>query len=259
MKIIDNLRYTPVGRCIYCGNTKNLQKEHILPFGLSGSAILPESTCNQCAKITGHFEQKVLRGPMWAVRVYRELKSRTRHQDAPKYFPLTVINNGTEQVVQVPTQEYPILLHFPIFQPPAYLNPSGYEKGILVSGVVTVSFGPRPDTVARKLGVETLRISQAQEPIAFARMIAKIAYAWAAAENKLNLIRGMPFILPAILGKADDIGRWVGTLTEPIQKYEGLLHRILIHEDHDRHLLFGEVQLFSDSETPKYGVILGEI
>lgn len=259
MKILDNLQYASIGRCIYCGNTENLQKEHILPFGLSGSAILTKSTCNRCAKITGQVEQKVLRGPMWAVRVYRELKSRTRHQDAPKHFPLKVITNGTEQVIQVPIKEFPILLHFPIFEPPAYLNPGGYEKGILVSGVATVSFGLRPEVVAKRLGVDTLSINQAQEPIAFARMIAKIAYAWAAAENKLNLIRGMPFVLPAILGKADDIGRWVGTLTDPIKKYEGLLHRILIHEDYERHVLIGEVHLFSDSETPRYGVILGEI
>lgn len=259
MKILDSLRYSSIGRCIYCGNTENLQMEHILPFGLSGSAILPKSTCNRCAKITGYVEQKVLRGPMWAVRVYRELKSRTRHQDAPKHFPLKFIKNGAEQVIQLPIEEFPILLHFPIFCPPAYLNPEGYEKGILVSGVATVSFGPRPEEVGKRLGVETLRINQAQEPVAFARMIAKIAYAWAAAENKLDFIRGTPFVLPAILGEADDIGRWVGTLTDPIVKYEGLLHRILIHEDYERHILVGEVHLFSDSETPRYGVILGEI
>jgi len=172
MKIIDNLRYPPVGKCIYCGATKSLQKEHILPFGLSGSAILPQSTCNQCAKITGQFEQKVLRGPMWAVRVYRELNSRTRHQDAPKLFPLKVVKNGTEQVIQVPIEEYPILLHFPIFEPPAYLNAGGYEKGILLAGIATVSFGPRPDAVTKKLGAETLSINQDQKPVAFARMIA---------------------------------------------------------------------------------------
>lgn len=259
MKIIDNLGYPPVGKCIYCGNTENLQREHILPFGLSGSAILPKSSCNQCAKITGQFEQKVLRGPMWAVRVYRELKSRTRHQDAPKHFPLKVMKNGIEEEIQVPIEEFPILLHFPIFDPPAYLRPGGYEKGILVGGVATVSFGPRPEVVAKRLGVEILSIKQAQEPIAFARMIAKIAYAWAAAEKKLDLIRGKPFVLPALLGEADDIGRWVGTLTDPIERYEGLLHRILIHEDHERHVLVGEVHLFSDSQTPRYGVILGKM
>lgn len=259
MKKLDNLTYKPIGKCIYCGSTKNLRKEHILPFGLSGTAVLPDSTCQRCATITGQVEQKVLRGPMWAVRVYRELRSRTRHKDAPKRYPLTVVKDGKEQEIEVPIEDFPILLHFPIFEPPAYLNPAGYEKGIRISGIATASFGQQPKEVAKRLGVEEISIPQAQEPVAFARMIAKIAYAWAAAERKLDLIRGAPLVVPAILGETDDIGRWVGTLTEPIQKYEGLLHRILIHEDQEKHLLIGEVHLFSDSETPTYGVILGKL
>lgn len=90
-------------------------------------------------------------------------------------------------------------------------------------------------------------------------MIAKIAYAYAAAERKIDLIRGKSFVLPAILGETDDIGNWVGTRTDTFEKYTGLLHRIFIHEDYERHILLGEVQLFSDSNSPRYVVILGEI
>ena len=196
---------------------------------------------------------------MWAVRVYRGMKSRTKHEQAPKSYPLKLIKNGTEEKIQVPIEEYPILLPFLIFEPPAYLNPEGHEKGISLVGIATVRFGPEPETVAKRLGAERLIIDRSQEPVAFARMIAKIAYAYAWAEKKIDLIQGEPFVLPAILGEADDIGRWVGTLTDPIKKYDNLLHRILIYEDYEKHLLFGEVHLFSDSEAPRYGVILGEI
>jgi hypothetical protein len=196
---------------------------------------------------------------MWAVRVYRELKSRTRHQDAPRLYPLKVVKKGKEQVVKLPIDEFPILLHFPVFDPPAYLYPVKYGRGISASSVATVSFGPRPELVAKKLGVDTITVSQIQEWVSFARMMAKIAYAWAAAERKLDLLSANSFIVPAILGEADDIGRWVGTITKPIEKHEGLLHRIMLHEDHDRHLLIGEVHLFSDSETPTYGVLLGQM
>ncbi len=259
IRILDNLGYPPIGKCIYCGKTDDLRKEHILPFGLGGSTVLQGSTCGGCAKVTGQVEQKVLRGPMWGLRIYRGLKSRTKHEHAPKCYPLKIIRNGSEQTVELPVNEFPILLHFPVFEPPAYLNPKNYEKGILVSGVITVSFGHRPEDVARALGVESISLEQRQEPVAFARMIAKMAYSWAAAEGKIGLLRGGSPVVSAILGKTDDIGRWVGTITDPIKKYNGLLHRILIHEDEDRHLLFGEVHLFSDSETPRYGVILGEI
>jgi len=259
MKRLNNVTYKPVGRCIYCGATTDLRKEHILPFGLNGTAVLPEATCGRCAQITGRVEQTVLRGPMWAVRVFRDLKSRRKHKDAPKTYPLTVLRGDHEEIVELPIEKYPILLHFPLFSPPALLEPEGYVSGIRVTGVATVSFGPRPEDVIKTLGVTTIRTSQKQEPVAFARMLAKIAYAMAAAEDQLRLIKGDAPVLPAILGKTDDIGRWVGTLTQPFQRYSGLLHRVLIHRDDKRGLLIGEVQLFSDSQTPSYVVILGRL
>jgi hypothetical protein len=258
-KRLNNVTYKPIGRCIYCGATTDLRREHILPFGLSGTALLPESTCGRCAKITGRVEQTVLRGPMWAVRVFRDLKSRTKHKDAPKTYPLTVVRGDHEEVVHLAVEEYPILLHFPLFSSPALLEPEGYVSGIRVTGVATVSFGPRPEDVIKRLGVTTIRVSQTQEPVAFARMLAKIAYAMAAAEDQLGLIEGDATVLPAILGEADDIGRWVGTLSQPFRAYSGLLHRVLVHQNDEKGLLIGEVQLFSDSQAPSYGVILGRL
>lgn len=257
MKALNNIRYSPINHCIYCCATTDLRDEHILPFALSGTAILPKSTCGQCARITGRIEQTVLRGPMWGVRVYRNLRSRSKHKDAQKTYPLKVLRAGEEEVVHLPVEKYPVLLHFPIFSPPAFLNPEGYINGIRIIGTATISFGPKPEKVMMELGATISKQSQTWEPVAFARMIAKIAMAYAAAENQITLVEGDATVLSGILGKTDDIGRWVGTLTKPFRAYDGLLHRILIHQDKQKGLLIGEVQLFSDSETPSYGVILG--
>jgi len=259
MKCRDDITYKHIGYCIYCGTTSNLRREHIVPLGLSGTAVLPKSTCGQCAKITGCVEQTVLRGPMWAVRVYRDLKSRTKHKDSPKTYPLTVFRGERQEEIKLSAKEYPILLSFPIFSPPAFLNPEGYTSGIRLKGVATVCFGPRPEDVATKLCATKIQLTQDYEYVTFARMLAKIAYAFAAAESQLRFIEGSATVLPAILGKADDIGKWVGTLTQPLQSYGGSLHRILVHKDKEKGLLIGEVQLFSDSQTPSYGVILGKL
>jgi len=128
LNVLDNRRYDPVGHCIYCGAMNKLQKEHILPFGLSGTAILPDSTCSECAKITGEQERRVLRGFMQDVRVYRGLKSRTKYKYATQKYSLTIIRGGVEETVMLPLDEYPILLHFPVFSLPAFLNPSGYTN-----------------------------------------------------------------------------------------------------------------------------------
>lgn len=209
---LNNRKYPPVGFCIYCRDTSGLSREHILPFGLSGTAELPKVSCERCRKITGQLEQIVLRGPMWAVRVYRRLNSRTKHREAPRAYPLTVIRGGEKLVVSVPPEEYPILLPFPVFPPPAFLDAEGHCSGIHVKGVTTISFGPRPDETLKRLRADEIQISQDIKPAAFARMLAKIGYAWAAAEGQLAAIDGVPLVVPAILGKTDDIGRWVGTL-----------------------------------------------
>ena len=260
MKGLDGHSYAPVGRCIYCGQTEDLRKEHILPFGLSGTATLPAASCGRCAVVTACIEQKVLRGPMWAVRVYRALRSRTKHNDAPERYPVTVVKDGEEVEIELPIQDFPILRHFPIFSPPAVLHPEGYTHGIRISGADTISFGPKPEDVARKLGATTIRLSEMSEPAAFARMIAKIAYAWAVAVGKLPLLKGPPF------GRAGDSaakltisGAGSARSADPPQTHEKLLHYVALHEDRQRNLLVAEVQLFSDSETPRYGVVLGEL
>jgi hypothetical protein len=90
-------------------------------------------------------------------------------------------------------------------------------------------------------------------------MVAKIAYAFAAAEGLLEGIEGKPLVIPAILGETDNIGNLVGTLTEPFTAYPGQLHRILVVNDEEKGLLVSEVHLFSDSQAPRYGIILGRL
>ncbi len=256
-KILNSVKYPPVGRCIYCGDTSRLSREHILPFGLSGTAELPDASCERCRKITGQIEQIVLRGPMWAVRVYRRLKSRTKHEEAPRTYALTVIRGGQEAVVSLPPDEYPILLPFPVFPSPAFIDPEGYRDGIRVKGITTISFGTRPEEALKKLGADEVRISKDLKPVAFARMLAKIAYAWAAAEGQLDTLNGKSPVVPAILGETDDIGRWVGTLDRPSSSAAGALHELAIHQDTNRRMLIAEVRLFADSQAPSYGIILG--
>lgn len=258
-KDLNKLVYPAFGSCIYCGTTDELEKEHIVPYALNGSAVLPKSSCRECAKITGQFEQSVLRGPMWSVRVFRELTSRTKHADSPKTFPLSVIQGEKVKKIQLPLKEYPILIHFPMFSPPGFIAPTDYTTGITLTGVATILFGPQPEEVAKRLGVTEIMHNQNYYPAAFARVIAKIGYSYAVAEGKLERIRGQPLLLDSLLGRTDDIGRWVGTLHFPLQSYPGMLHRLSIHEDHEKGLLIVEVQLFADSCTPSYAVVVGHL
>ena len=256
---IDHYSYKPVGHCIYCGSSEDLRDEHIVPYGLGGNMILPKSSCGACAVITSKFEFSVMRGSFWDARIYRKIQSRRKHKKAPKLYPITMSRNGTNETIEVSLDEYPIILPFPLFSVPGYLNLCEQFNGIKLEGIASVSFGVRPEVVLEKYGAEHITPKPiTDKPVDFARMIAKIALSMAIAEGALNEIDAdQILVLPAILGESDDIGQWVGTITEPIASHEEHLHRVLIHRDEEKGLLLGDVQLFSDSETPRYGVILG--
>lgn len=248
--------YAPVGRCIYCSKADDLRREHILPFGLSGTAVLPKASCGDCAKITGKLEEMVLRGPMWPLRVFRDLKSRSKHKDSPTTLPISVVRAGEKSTIHLSIDEYPILLMFPIFALPGSLFPSGSQHGITHKGHATVSFGPKPEEVAARLGADQISIEQEYRIAEFARVIAKIAYAFAFAEGAITALDGPSPAIPSILGHSDEIGHWVGTRSGP-HAYPNELHRLVMFQEQG-HLIV-EVQLFADSETPSYGVVLGKL
>lgn len=251
--------YTPVGYCIYCGSTDDLTDEHIIPFALNGSWELPKSSCTDCAKITGRIEQAVLRGPMRVLRKHRAMKSRSKHKGAPDCYPLSVTKGDHPEVVEIPLNEYPILLHLPIFGTPGFLKEEE-TTGVVVQGLVTIAFGQPLKSVLRNLDTKQIGIpSDGNRPHEFAQMIAKIAYAFAFAEGAVEKLENRWAVPHAILGVTKNIGRWVGTLNQPIRSYPNVLHRIQIHHDFTKSLIIVEVQLFADSQTPSYGVILGPV
>ncbi|MGD9578920.1 MAG: HNH endonuclease, partial [Syntrophorhabdus sp.] len=253
--------YPEVGRCIYCGSAENLSDEHIVPYGLGGNLELPKSSCKRCARITSKFELAVLRGSMRPVRIYRKIQSRGKHQDSPVKYLVTIESGGDRKDIKVPIEDYPILVTFPIFAVPGYLLDIQKSKGINVTGHAIISFGCKPaDTLRKYNGARLIIMPTVDTPVDFARMIAKIAFSMAVATGAFeDEDYSKSFVLPAILGEKDDIGKWVGTITVPITSAKYHLHRVLVYRDIDKGLLVGDVQIFSDSETPRYGVILGKL
>lgn len=258
---LDRYIYQEVGSCIYCGSADNLSDEHIIPYGLGGNLELPKSSCSRCAKITSKFELAVLRGSMHPARIYRKIQSRKNHENAPSKYAVTIEESGTTKSIEVPLEDYPILVTFPLFEVPGYLLGNQEPKGINLTGCATISFGCKPeDTLLKHNGSRIVVRPVNDTPVDFARMIAKIAFSMAVAIDAFEGANySKSFVLPAILGEKDDIGQWVGTITEPIISSKYYLHRVLVHRDIEKGLLIGDVQIFSDSQTPRYGVILGQL
>ena len=155
---------------------------------------------------------------MQLVRVYRGIQSRKNHESAPENYPLKVEINNNITTIEVPINDCPILVPFPVFSVPAYLTDKEATKGITLEGYLTISFGIKPDEAMKKYGAQRIIIEPlGDKPTDFARMIAKIAFSMAVATGAFeDSDYSKSFVLPAILGEKDDIGQWVDTITEPI-------------------------------------------
>lgn len=236
---------------MYCGDTNNLSKEHIVPYGLGGPGVIPASSCSNCAQITSKFEMDVLRSSIWGLRSHLKLSTRRRNK-MPKELPLILVRDKGEEEVNIPIEEHPVLLSFPLFSPPSMLT-GNHIEGIHIRGANLYGFGAAIEKVLKEYNAKGVKTVDESKPVSFARMIAKIAWGIAVAEGLINQLDER--LGEAIINKPSDIGRWVGTYTDPPDSNHKLLHEIKLRKDEK--FLYGDVQLFAATKTPRYGVILG--
>ena len=129
--------YPPVRRCIYCGATTSpLGKEHIIPYGLGGSMILPRASCNRrndanstvidktddrprpveqkCTEITGQFEDVCLRTNFQDYRVHNNMPTCNPDQ-RPISLKVRIKKGISVEEKVLPISEHPYTLNLPVF------------------------------------------------------------------------------------------------------------------------------------------------
>jgi hypothetical protein len=186
---------------------------------------------------------------------------RTRHpKKRPEAFPLTVEINGKLQDIDVPAKDHFVPLILPLFAPPAFLCKRPYRSGIEFIGLsVADKFSGRSiEELNRRYGEGKWGFRLEYEPMAFARMIAKIGYGIAVGEVGLDEIEES-YVLPAILGKRKDVGRWVGCDEgegKPLTGAGGLHEIGLILRGRALHAI---VRLFAQFEAEEYRVVVGRV
>jgi hypothetical protein len=248
-----------IGRCIYCASTvPPLIDEHTVPYGFNGDSVLQEASCLACADITSAFETIVLRETLFAARAAVGAKTRRRKQrDKPR--PMYVIRNGEEQEIQAPWQEHWKIVPLPVFEPPAFLDGRDYKGGLEAHRMDVGWVGESPQEIAKLHNADDVVFkmrSGLRVATAFAKLVAKIAYSSAVFHFGLGGIQEA-FILPAILGTRDDIGRWVGCDRQRIMgtKYN-LWHTKL---EVASGLILARVKLFARADGTEYLIVVGRI
>ncbi|MBB3913886.1 hypothetical protein [Rhizobium fabae] len=221
--------FPAVGRCIYCGSeTKKLGKEHVIPFGLAGHAlVLPEASCNDCSTVTGKIEQVVLKHSFGAIRNTLGLPTRNP-KDRPTELPVFKSHfqpGATEPYMNtettLPSDLYP--LHFvgllmdhpgmisghPLWQP----LPWDFYTAANVDDFRRVN--PEQDVALRIAAIN---------PYVFAQFLAKVGHSYAVAAYGIEGFE--PLLLDLIFGRTDGRFRpWIGgEKVVPPKESHGLHH-----------------------------------
>jgi hypothetical protein len=264
--VIAEVRTTKaVGKCIYCGSLENLHDEHCIPESLNGFYVLGGGSCGDCGKITGRFEGDYARNSMLPVRTAWKMNSKRSKTKRPTEFPMRFKKGGREQTIMVPVEDhYSVIPMIEIGPPGKYPNGS-HTMGLRNRQYKLNPFRIRPDEhidyLVKKYGADEISVDFQIDVNGFLRMIAKIAYCYTVRYYGLSSI-GEKYVVPAILGTANDVWDWVGS------DGEQMIHHMTSDMKTDHIVatwmepdgeLRARVKLFKKSLTPEYEVIVGRL
>jgi len=136
----------------------------------------------------------------------------TRRKSRSRTFPIILERQGVVENVNIDPAEFGVPLTFTHFEAPAHLSGRAYNSGIVLSGETTHFLPDKKhfeNAIYAKFKPEKATYSFSYKPTNFARFLAKIAYGFVIAQDGLGTIK-TPYVLDAILGRKDDIGRRVG-------------------------------------------------
>lgn len=254
-----------VGKCVYCGSIENLHDEHCIPESLNGVHVLEKGSCGDCGRITSQFEGRFARESMLPVRTAWNMKSKRSKKKRPKEFPMRFKKGGEERTINVPIEDHYSLIPLVELGPPGKYPLLPHANGLPSGQGKITPFRIRSDEhiayLTKKYDADSISVDFQIDIPGFLRMIAKIAYCTMVFRYGLHNI-AEAYVIPAILGKTNDIWDWVGsdgTQTHSEKtKHMNTDHLVTNWFSEDGQLL-SAVKLFKKSPTPEYLVVVGRL
>jgi hypothetical protein len=260
--------FKPVGRCIYCGNKdRRLGKEHVIPLGLGGRIILPNSSCivedskdnPSCSDITREIERLCQRDMLGNLRMRLDMPTRNPKQRPDKINIGVGDGDGVawthKSTIEIPVLDFPRALFLPVFHPPRIITKDTDPDWL----GDTWEYIDRDDLEAFHSKYNIWPELAHMHPLYFCRMIAKIAHAWTVGVEGIDGFE--PLLLDFILGKTNVIRDYIGCLPELPPKTEAIRKHALTTDYYridDIEYVGSNVRLFSDLGAPEYVVIVGK-
>lgn len=243
------------GACIYCGSTRGLTDEHVVPYSLGGQHVIRAGSCRECADITKKFEQKVARDLWGTARA--SFGAPTRRKRERKMHVVMQDPTDPKNTIEVPVADYPAGMVFYVMPKAGLLQ--GLPESVDLSSfwsLIVIDDQERREKFLSKNN-NKLSIKFRNVPGDFARMIAKIGYCQVL--TTLNLDDFEPLCIPYIKGEKDNHSYVVGGSSEkqiPVPDVGYELNTVAIGNALML-LVVATVRLFSNTAAPAYHVVVG--
>lgn len=268
----DNKTIESIGRCIYCGETNGLSREHIIPRSLGGNFVFRNASCESCRENTRVTEEYCCRrGIFFLYRLTHQVRSKHKGE-WPREWPLIVIFADRTEERLFPVEEYPIVqVDFPI------LPPSGITMGTEPTNQLSA-------LLYRHIRLNHKRYAEITKPFQdegalgiapfvqfnlnrFTRLLAKIAHGIAVAHFGYA---SFEHILPRfILGEDDRLLYVVGSIGKQSETFSDMelgsekpmrhVFEAGIFKQGDKSYAVVRIQLFQNLGAPIYEVVAGEM
>ena len=260
--------YAPVGKCIYCGSlewspdkARKLGNEHIIPEGLGGRLVLPESSCKRCETETSRMELEWLRSSFYAARVQKGLGKKKKR--TPQHLLLKVQTKRESFLKRILVEQYPAIIVTLVFdQPEILLDAKPITKelsgGVAIGTLPTFGQHLKPHLDQGSVTFSPPRSSATSRSLG--RMLAKIAHSYAIAE--LGPEGFQSFLTPIILGTdTRHLPYHIGGNRKIPQATKDVCQIELksVQSDAGRQYFMVIVRLLSDVQgMPEYRVVVGQ-
>lgn len=254
-------RYSPVGKCIYCGTSVLPQgiarfgDEHIIPLSFGGNLILPESACKDCERIiNSQIETPILSHEWGNFRTVRSFptrkKGRRTHVD---------LHRRDGSLLRIPVRDYSSPTPLYLFNEARILSGLPFGSDHLRWTMKVLTDHDAEIALKAKYPEWDERHRIKTRPHEFARLIAKIGFGYAAAELGPDTFD--PIVTDIILGRSNDYFFAVGGKPEIEPAIPGGDHITQIHllVQNGAMLVIVNVRLFSQTTTPTYHAVVGRI
>ena len=215
--------------CMYCGETENLTKEHIIPLGMGGDLVFPKSSCKKCARITSLDERKVLRGFMYEGRLAGNLPSRRKGKQPKTFKRILVREDGVEFTKELLVNSGISVIHLPIFNEPGILGGEFPISGINIRELGTIHLNIESmHELNSNEGVTSCKFQTEVDVSSFCKVLSKIAYGYHVYTEGVFPREESP-ALAIILNSEPQYGKWIGSKNVVFPESKAL-HLVNLHK-----------------------------